>query len=695
MAARGLKKELGVLDVYALATGTTLSSGFFLLPGLAAASGGNAIPQAYLVAGICLIPGLFSMMELATAMPRAGGIYYFLDRSMGPLVGTVGGFGTWGTLVLKSAFALVGLGAYLGLYFPDLPAAPIAVAFAVAFGILNLVGVKKVSFFQLALTITLLSILGWYITVGVSRFSVNTANLSFSNDMESFLSTVGLVIVSFMGLTNVASISEEVKNPERSIPLGIALAFITVLIIYVVGTWVMVAAVGVERLAADGGDLTPAATLAGVLSGPTGAAVMTVAAVLAFSSVANAGILAASRYPWAMGRDQILPRVFRLLSPWRTPHVAIFTTVGLIVAALTVFDPSHIAELAGAFQLMMFALSCLAVIVMRESGIVSYDPGFRSPFYPWVQILGVLIPFPIILEMGWLATLLSGTFVTVGILWYSYYARDRVSREGAIYHVFERLGRQRDAGLEQELREIIKEKGLRAADPFEELISQAVVIDLDGPDRFTRVIDRVSNELSNQHGIPAKKLAKGFLACTEAGVTAATYGALLPPLRLAELSQPTMALVRAREAVEMDVQILDPLPGSDRPFYAAFFLASPEEQPRLHLRILAQVAQRVDDQTFLEEWLEAADEQEIREVMLRDERMCVVEVRSDRPSEILVGRTIAEVSLPETTLVAMIRRGSAFVVPHGSTVIQRGDRLTVLGEPQGIIDLRHRYGDDR
>jgi len=695
MAARGLKKELGLFDVYALATGTTLSSGFFLLPGLAAASGGSAIPQAYLVAGICLIPGLFSMMELATAMPRAGGIYYFLDRSMGPLVGTVGGFGTWGTLVLKSAFALVGLGAYLGLYFPDLPAAPIAVTFAVAFGILNLFGVKKVGLFQLALTIILLSILGWYITLGVSRFSVNTANLSFSNDMESFLSTVGLVIVSFMGLTNVASISEEVKNPERSIPLGIALAFITVLIIYVVGTWVMVAAVGVERLGADGGDLTPAATLAGVLSGPTGAAVMTVAAVLAFSSVANAGILAASRYPWAMGRDQILPRVFRLLSPWRTPHVAIFTTVGLIIAALTVFDPSHIAELAGAFQLMMFALSCLAVIVMRESGIVSYDPGFRSPFYPWVQILGILIPFPIILEMGWLATLLSGAFVTVGILWYSYYARDRVSREGAIYHVFERLGRQRDAGLEQELREILKEKGLRAADPFEELISQAVVIDLDGPDRFTRVIDRVSNELSRQHGIPAKKLAKGFLACTEAGVTAATYGALLPHLRLAELSQPTMALVRAREAVEMDVQILDPLPGSDRPFYAAFFLASPEEQPRLHLRILAQIAARVDDQTFLEEWLEAADEQEIREVMLRDERMCVVEVRSDRPSEILVGRSIAEVSLPETTLVAMIRRGSGFVVPHGSTVIQRGDRLTVLGEPQGIIDLRHRYGDDR
>lgn len=86
-----LKKELGLLDVYFIATGATLSSGFFLLPGLAAASAGSALPIAYLVAGVFLLPGVMSMAELTTAMPRAGSIYYFLDRSMGPLMGTIGG----------------------------------------------------------------------------------------------------------------------------------------------------------------------------------------------------------------------------------------------------------------------------------------------------------------------------------------------------------------------------------------------------------------------------------------------------------------------------------------------------------------------------------------------------------------------------------------------------------------------------
>ncbi|MFQ6114766.1 MAG: amino acid permease, partial [bacterium] len=82
-----LKKELTLFNVYALATGATLSSGFFLLPGLAAAQAGPAVTLSYLIAALHLIPAVFSMAELSTAMPRAGGIYYFLDRSMGPLLG--------------------------------------------------------------------------------------------------------------------------------------------------------------------------------------------------------------------------------------------------------------------------------------------------------------------------------------------------------------------------------------------------------------------------------------------------------------------------------------------------------------------------------------------------------------------------------------------------------------------------------
>ena len=172
-----------------------------------------------------------------------------------------------------------------------------------------------------------------------------------------------------------------------------------------------------------------------------------------------------------MSRDHVLPRFFSKLHSQGAPVYAIYTTVGLILVFVLLFDPSPIAKLAGAFQLMMFALSCLAVIVMRESRIESYDPRYRSPFYPWLHILGVLAPFWLIVQMGLLPSLFTGGLIIFGAMWYNYYARERVDREGAIFHVFERLGRQRDTGLDRELRQIMKEKGLRDADPFEEVVT--------------------------------------------------------------------------------------------------------------------------------------------------------------------------------------------------------------------------------
>jgi Gamma-aminobutyrate permease and related permeases len=138
-----LKKELTLLNVYAIATGTTLSAGFFLLPGIAFNEAGPAVVLSYMIAAIPLIPAMFSMVELSTAMPRAGGAYYFLDRSMGPFVGTIGGLGTWLALVFKTAFALIGMGAYLSIFWPEVPIVMLAVILAVLFGIVNLFGAKK------------------------------------------------------------------------------------------------------------------------------------------------------------------------------------------------------------------------------------------------------------------------------------------------------------------------------------------------------------------------------------------------------------------------------------------------------------------------------------------------------------------------------------------------------------------------
>jgi APA family basic amino acid/polyamine antiporter len=687
-----LEKQLGLWDVYALATGATLSSGFFLLPGLAAVGAGPAMPLAYLLGALILLPGLFSLVELATAMPRAGGIYYFLDRSMGPLVGTIGGFGTWIAVVLKAAFALIGVGAYLELFLPGLEMGPIAGGFAVFFGGVNYFGAKKSGSFQMLLLIGLLILLAWFCGVGVLQLEAGNFDGFFASDSTGLISTAGLVIVSYMGLTKVASVAEEVKDPDRNLPLGMFLAFASIVAIYVVGTSVMVGVVGVDVLTMGGGDLTPVATVAESLVGPWGAVIMTVAAVLAFSSVANAGILSASRYPLAMGRDRVLPSMFSHVGGRGTPTVGIAVTVGMILLSVMVFDASKIAKLASAFQMVMFALACLAVIVMRESRIESYDPGFRSPLYPSLQIIGILGPFWLIVNMGLLPTLFTGGLITFGAMWYTYYAKDRVDREGAIFHVFERLGRQRYKGLDRELREIMKERGPREADPFDELLTHARLLDLEGPIAFEDLANQASDRLALDLPVTASKLCEGFLLGTRTGATPVSHGAALPHMRSELLDSSHILLARVREGVHFESESGGVERASNEAIRAVFFLVSPEADPGQHLRILAQIARRVDQDSFMPEWLRAESEEQLKEALFRNERIFVLMLGDDQPGSDLIGRQLREVSLPDGTLIAMIRRGDELVIPRGDTMLLNGDRLTVIGRPEGVSALRDRYG---
>ena len=690
-----LERELGLWDVYALATGATLSSGFFLLPGLAAAGAGASMPLSYMLAALIVLPGLLSSVELTTAMPKAGGIYYFLDRSMGPLVGTIGGFGSWIALVLKAAFALIGVGAYLQLVFPQLAFGPIAAGLAVLLGVVNWLGAKKTGSAQVFLLIGLIVLLLWFCGFGLLQVEFGQLGSVFQPESAGLVSTAGLVIVSYMGLTKVASVAEEVKNPERNLPLGTFLAFGTAVLVYVVGTMVMIGVTGADVLAAADnghGDLTPVATVARDMAGPVGAVIMTIAALLAVSSGANAGILSASRYPLAMGRDRILPDVFGRVGGRGTPTVGIAATVGVIVLCVTAFDPTGIAKLASAFKLVMFGLGCIAVVVMRESGIASYDPGYRSPLYPGMQIIGILAPAWLIFEMGFLPTLFTGALILGGAMWFTYYAKGRVDREGAIFHVFERLGRQRDDRLDAELREIMKERGPREADPFDELFTRAQVIDVEGTAEFQDLARRAGEVLALELPVMAHDLWSGFMTGTRIGATPVSHGVALPHVRLSAIGEPHLVLVRVPDGVRFEPGTEAHSKSSEDPVRAVFFLAGPEDDPGRHLRILAALARRVDQDAFMPEWLEARGSAQLKEALFRNERLLVLTLEGDGPQQAMVGVELRSVDLPDGTLVAMVGRGDEMIIPRGDTVLQEGDRVTVLGGPGGIRELRKRLG---
>ena len=686
---KSLKKELNLLDVYAIATGTTLSAGFFLLPGLAAAQAGSAIILAYMLAAVPLVPAMFSIVELATAMPRAGGVYYFLDRTLGPAMGTIGGLGTWLALILKVAFALIGMGAYISLFVKEIPIIPVAILLAVALGILNLFSVKGSGKFQILLVAGLLIILILFIGDGITAINTTHFHGIFDSGFSNIFATTGLVYISYVGITKVASLSEEVKNPERNLPLGIFLSLGTAFIIYALGTIVMVGVVPMNILS---GDLTPVASAAGFIFGKPGIILVSIAALFAFISVANAGTMSASRYPFAMSRDFILPHFFQKLSKKGIPVISVLLTVSVIIAILLLFNPTKIAKLASAYQLLMFALICFAVIIMRESKIDSYDPGYHSPFYPWMQIIGIVSAIFLIFEMGWLPVTFSSGLIILGAFWYFYYARDKVMRSGAIYHVFERLGRNRYYALESELRGILKEKGLRKEDPFDEVVARSLVIDLNDKAEFREVAESAAQWLSNFVSFTAEEIEKQFMDGTRIGMTPVTHGIALPHLRIAGLMRPEMVLVRSREGVHITVN--GPLTNhidEEHYVHAIFFLVSPEMSSTQHLRILAQIAGRVDDEGFADEWQKAADEQELKESLLHDDQFLSLIVNEDDASERMIGHALREIKMPGGCLVALLRRNGQIIVPNGNTILKANDRLTIIGDTKGLQSIKKRF----
>lgn len=696
-----LKKELRLSDVYVIATGAMFSSGFFLLPGLATASTGPSVILAYFLSALLIVPAMLSQAELATAMPRAGGAYYFLDRTLGPLVGTIGGLGTWMALILKSAFALIGMGAYLAIVL-DVPFKPLAVTLTVLFAGLNILGAKQSTRVIRVLVWGLLVILGFFILHGISTLLmegiVATHRTQFSpfftNGLDGLLGTVGLVFVSYVGLTQVASLAEEVENPDRNIPLGMILSLVTVTAVYVVGVYIMVAVMGPGTLS---GSLTPVADAAGAfftwIPARAGVLLMVVAAVAAFASMSNTGILAASRYPLAMARDHLIPKLFASLGRFRTPVPATLITAALLVFFILVLNVAQVAKLASALQLLLFGLINISVIVMRESHIESYDPGFRSPWYPWMQIAGIVFPLILVAEMGWLASLSTMGMVAVSIGWYNYYARGRLARDGAIYHVFERLGRRRFAGLERELRDIMKEKGARAEDPFDEVVAHASLIDVAGAEPLAHIIEDASDLLARSLPASAEQIAEQITRGVDVAGMPMSHGVALLHARFSGVEFPALVLVRSRAGVTFaDTGAEHTSAADDAPVHAVFVLVSGVSDPGRHLRILAHLAGRVELDDFIPQWLAAEDEQELKEILLRDDRFLSIEIKVGTPSEALIGRALKEIRMPEGSLIALIHRSGETLVPRGATVLRERDRLTVIGGPEGLSEVAGLYG---
>ena len=454
MPGDDLHRSLGLYPTMMISMGAMIGSGIFVLPALGFKKAGPAVILAYVLAAAVVLPAALSKAEMATAMPESGGTYLYIDRALGPLFGTIAGIGAWFSLVFKSSFALVGLGAYLLLFAPLSQGAVVYVALALGVVViaLNVSGTKLSGQVQAVIvSLVVVSLAAYTLNAGVTLDTTRYTPFT-THGSAGIVTAAAFVFVSYAGVTKVASVAEEVKDPGTNLPRAIlgSMGIMTVLYVAVVGAVIGLSDSDVLKTGGPGGtaSLTPMADGAGQLLGGFGVVFISVVAVIALTSMANAGILSSSRFPLAMSRDDLFPAAFgRIDQRFATPRNAVLLT-GVVLLLLIAFVPViELAKLASAFQILVFSVINAALVAFREADVPSYQPEFIAPGYPYVQAFGFLAGLGLLTQMGTLPLLGAAGIVVGSGLIYLLYGRSRTDRTGAVGTIVHDRRGEADDGL--------------------------------------------------------------------------------------------------------------------------------------------------------------------------------------------------------------------------------------------------------
>jgi len=454
-----LERSLSLVSVIAISIGGMLGSGIFVLPGLAAAKTGSSVWLAYLLAAICILPAALSKSELATAMPTSGGAYVYIERAFGPVLGTVAGIGLWLSLLLKSSFALVGFGAYLSILItidPELTKY-VAIVFLVLILFLNILGIKKVGKVQIVVVTISLAALTLILIFGAPNVNTNLLDPFLLNGNMGLVSTIAFVYISYAGVTKVAAIAGEIKNPNKNLPRAMILSLVIMTAIYVFVAFVLVGNIPLSSLKTD---IKPIYTISNILGGKYVAYAAAVVGVITLISMANSGVLASSRFPFAMARDKLLPDFMAgIHSKYLTPVATIVITCGVMALVIIFLDVVKIAKLASAFMVMMFILVNMSVIILRETAAQWYNPPYRSPFYPFVQIFGIISGIVLIVFLGLIPFLSILAIFGLGFVIYLFFGKNAMrtgilrnyGHRPALYLFYKRKSRKQVAAKKKKL----------------------------------------------------------------------------------------------------------------------------------------------------------------------------------------------------------------------------------------------------
>jgi APA family basic amino acid/polyamine antiporter len=414
----GLVRKVGPWGLAASVVGIVVGAGIFAVPGALAAAVGPYAPFAFLVCGLAIGAVAICFAEGGSRMPTSGGVYGYIEAAFGPLTGYVAGM----LLLVGDVLACGGVAAALAdvaasvaskSLVPTVHAAVI-VGVIGSVALINIAGVARAARFVSVATALKLIPLFIFIIVGCTR--IDSANFvqAVQPDTESLGRAAILALFSFIGMEAPLAASGEVAQPSRTIPRALAIAMVSVALIYVA---IQIVAQGVLG-ASLAHSRAPLADAMGHIS-PLLRALMLAGAVVSMFGWISSDLLGSPRILFAFARDGLLPRALGVVHPrTRAPYVAILVYAGLAAVLALTGSFAELAALAALTTAALYAVGCVAAWLLARRGVAIAGTPLNFRWLGAATLVGVTSMLALIALGTWIEVVGLATLIGLSALIY-------------------------------------------------------------------------------------------------------------------------------------------------------------------------------------------------------------------------------------------------------------------------------------
>lgn len=346
-----LRRELGLIDAIAVGFGAIIGAGIFVVSGIAAATAGPLMLAGLVIAAMVATFNALSSAQLAARFPTSGGTYEYGYQLVHPWAGFSAGWTFLASKIAAGGTVAIGFGSYCSQLFPAIPAQAAGAAAVILLTGANYIGIKKAGKLNILIVCVTMAVLISFVVLALFHVKPNNFTPFAPKGYGTVLQSAAIMFFAYTGYARIATLAEEVKEPEKTIPRAIVISLGVSVALYFLVSFVAVGAIGADAM---GASRTPLVRVAEGIGSPHLGLIVSIGAGTAMLGVLLSQILGISRVMLAMARRNDLPGILEHVNDrFGVPDRAIFAT-GSVILVLALFGSLDWVISTATFTILLY-----------------------------------------------------------------------------------------------------------------------------------------------------------------------------------------------------------------------------------------------------------------------------------------------------------------------------------------------------